>query len=67
MSKVINCHYCNKYLGEIRDAKLHKYIVYLCGECQDKLDSLSWLMMDKMMNNDKLDEFDWMKNNDYKI
>ena len=27
------CNICNKYLGVIRDGKLHKKIVYLCSDC----------------------------------
>ena len=27
------CNICDKYLGVIRDGKLHKKIVYLCSDC----------------------------------
>ena len=27
---------CHKYLGEIRDATLHKSIFFLCSECNTK-------------------------------
>lgn len=32
----VTCKVCGKYLGEIRDAKLHKKIVYLCDGCDTK-------------------------------
>ena len=35
--KHINCHLCNKYLGEIRDAKLRKGTVHICHECSSAL------------------------------
>ena len=34
--KIIYCKGCNIYLGEIRDAKLKKGIVYLCSDCDTK-------------------------------
>lgn len=34
MKKII-CKECNKYLGEIRDAKLRKGISFLCKECTE--------------------------------
>lgn len=36
MARQINCTKCNKYLGEIRDAKLAKGIVYCCADCDAK-------------------------------
>ncbi len=36
MKKTIYCKGCNTYLGEIRDAKLKKGIVYLCSNCDTK-------------------------------
>jgi len=32
----IYCTGCKRYLGIIRDAKLHKDIKYLCGVCEVK-------------------------------
>ena len=32
----IYCKGCGKYLGVIRDATLHKEIVYLCPNCDTK-------------------------------
>jgi hypothetical protein len=29
----IHCHKCQTYLGVIRDAKLRKDIVHVCGPC----------------------------------
>jgi hypothetical protein len=29
----IHCHKCHVYLGVIRDAKLRKDIVHVCGTC----------------------------------
>ena len=34
MSKKISCTYCNKFLGQIRDAKLRKNIYHMCSECR---------------------------------
>ena len=34
--KRIFCKGCGKYLGEIRDAKLRKGMVYLCQNCETK-------------------------------
>ena len=34
MTKKIYCKSCPKYLGEIRDATLHKKIVFLCDNCK---------------------------------
>ena len=34
--KKIYCKSCGKYLGEIRDAKLYKKIVFLCDDCETK-------------------------------
>lgn len=34
--RAIYCHKCRHYLGVIRDAKLRKGIVHVCGECADK-------------------------------
>jgi protein-arginine kinase activator protein McsA len=31
--KDIHCYKCSKYLGVIRDAKLHKDMYYICGSC----------------------------------
>ena len=31
----ISCHICSKFLGVIRDAKLHKQIRFTCYECSD--------------------------------
>ncbi len=36
MIKKIFCKGCPKYLGEIRDATLHKKIVFLCEKCETK-------------------------------
>ena len=33
MSRAINCSNCKKDMGEIRDARLRKGIVYLCDGC----------------------------------
>lgn len=35
MDREINCHICSKFLGVIRDAKLHKMIRFVCFECSD--------------------------------
>ena len=32
----ISCKGCNKPMGEIRDAKLRKGIIYLCNSCEIK-------------------------------
>jgi len=34
--KEIRCCVCMKYLGVIRDAKLHKDIDFICKECKNK-------------------------------
>jgi len=34
--KEIRCCVCQKYLGVIRDAKLHKDIDFICKECKNK-------------------------------
>ena len=34
--KEIRCCACMKYLGVIRDAKLHKDIDFICKECKNK-------------------------------
>jgi hypothetical protein len=36
MSREINCKLCGCKVGEIRDAKLAKGIVYLCKVCDEK-------------------------------
>ena len=36
MANQIHCAGCNRYLGEIRDAKLLKGIKYLCPACETK-------------------------------
>lgn len=36
----IVCKKCSRYLGEIRDATLHKQIVYLCDKCETQRVSL---------------------------
>jgi len=36
MTKKIFCKGCPKYLGEIRDATLHRKIVFLCENCETK-------------------------------
>ena len=33
MLREINCYKCQAYLGEIRDAKLRKDILFVCGKC----------------------------------
>lgn len=33
MARTIHCQDCNKYLGEIRDAKLRKGIRHYCEDC----------------------------------
>ncbi len=38
MSKAIYCKSCNKYLGEIRDAKLRIGTSYACNDCSYKLE-----------------------------
>ena len=35
-ARQIYCAGCGKHMGEIRDAKLRKGIVYLCGTCETK-------------------------------
>ena len=47
-SRKIYCKPCRKYLGEIRDATLHKKIVFLCGDCETK--RLSLELMNKTDN-----------------
>lgn len=32
----IYCHKCNRYCGEVRDAKLIKGLRYLCPQCEVK-------------------------------
>lgn len=34
--KEIRCKDCNKYCGEIRDAKLIKGLTFVCDECSNK-------------------------------
>lgn len=34
--RVIYCEKCKKYVGEIRDARLLKGIVFLCKDCNSK-------------------------------
>ena len=36
MGRLISCIGCNRYLGEIEVAKLHKDIKYLCPDCDTK-------------------------------
>lgn len=36
MARQIHCKKCSCYLGEIRDAKLKKGIVNICGKCYDE-------------------------------
>ena len=36
----IRCKKCKRYLGEIRDARLHKDIVYLCKKCNTQREAL---------------------------
>jgi hypothetical protein len=36
MSRIIHCNFCCAYLGEIKEARLHKDIRYICGNCGDK-------------------------------
>jgi len=36
MIKKVYCKPCGKYLGEIRDATLHKKIIFLCDDCETK-------------------------------
>ncbi len=52
--RTIYCKSCNVYLGIIRDAKLRKGIVYLCGNCETKR------LASDMMNKTKLPENDYM-------
>ena len=33
MLREINCYKCQAYLGEIRNAKLRKDILFVCGKC----------------------------------
>lgn len=40
MSIVISCKFCNKHLGEIRDAKLRKGISHICTECTGTVECL---------------------------
>ena len=35
MSKKIHCHNCNRYVGEIRDAKLAKGLTFNCAKCTE--------------------------------
>jgi RNase P subunit RPR2 len=37
MARHVYCSKCNVYLGEIRDARLRKDIVMLCGKCNAKM------------------------------
>lgn len=37
LARKITCNNCQKYLGEIRDARLLKSIVYLCASCNDSI------------------------------
>ena len=37
MSKIARCCVCDKLLGEIRDARLHKDIDYICKTCKEDL------------------------------
>lgn len=36
MGREIRCTGCNKYLGNIIEAKLHKEIRFLCSQCNTK-------------------------------
>ena len=36
MGRIVGCISCNKYLGEIHSAKLHKDIKFLCADCNIK-------------------------------
>ena len=41
-SRKIYCKPCGKYLGEIRNATLHKKIVFLCDKCETKRLASDW-------------------------
>lgn len=62
MSKKLFCESCRKYLGEIRDAKLHKDIKYLCKSCNTQRESLE-LMYKDQEDTSYTDIFDIMFNN----
>lgn len=40
MSIQVKCKKCSVFLGEIRDAKLHKDIIYLCKNCNTQREAL---------------------------
>jgi len=35
MPREINCYKCQAYLGEIKDAKLRKDILFICRKCSE--------------------------------
>jgi RNase P subunit RPR2 len=47
MAKEVVCKKCNKYLGEIRDGRLHKDIVYLCKNCNIQREALEMKYQNK--------------------
>ena len=54
--KQIFCKGCGKYLGEIRDAKLRKGMVYLCQNCETKR-LASDMARNKMKAQDPVNDF----------
>ena len=37
MSRQVRCEICNILLGDIKEAKLHKKIKYLCSDCLEEI------------------------------
>lgn len=37
MGRQVRCEICGMLLGDIREAKLHKNIKYLCSDCLDEI------------------------------
>ena len=56
----VRCCICDKILGEIRDARLHKDIDYICKTCKENLCAP---MMDKTTRDsyDQYPEYDFME------
>jgi hypothetical protein len=50
MSRQIYCIKCKKYLGEIRDAKLHKEINYICKKCLENEERFERFAKDDLKN-----------------
>ena len=61
MPREIKCAECGTELGEIRDARLRRDIVYLCNACYSQDDSPSNIF-DYAANRDNSDSVDFLKN-----